>query len=206
MKTSTIVVALAVGCGGLALAGTAWRPTATQPQPPVPTEAAAKARGSIHDVDLRLIGADGRAVSLDQLRGHPVLVSMFFGSCPSACPLLIRDLKQLVAQLPDDARARLRVLLISFDPQHDTPAILADVYRRHDLDSRQWILSTPADEDSVRVAAGVLRIRYRPTSEGQFDHTRRITLLDGDGHIRAQSDELAPLAQAVRELTPVASR
>lgn len=198
MKRSTIAVAVALGFGGLALARTAWPPPA---QPSPAAKAPGPDLGSIHDVNLRLVGADGRPVSLDQLRGHPVLASMFFGACPSACPLLIRDLKQLVAQLPPDSRAAIRVLLISIDPEHDTPAVLTDVYQRHDLNPSQWILAAPADEGAAREAAAVLRVRYRPTAAGQFDHTRRVTLLDGDGHIRAQSDDLAEISRAARTLS-----
>jgi protein SCO1/2 len=158
--------------------------------------------GTIHEVNLRLRGVDGRPMRLNQLRGHPVVASMFFASCPSACPLLIRDLKQLVSRLPAGSRASVRVLLISLDPEHDTPAVLADVLKRHDLDPSQWVLAAPEDEDAVRIAAAVLRIRYRPTAGGQFDHTGRVTLLDGDGHIRAQSDDLALIAQALTGGSP----
>lgn len=154
--------------------------------------------GSIYDLDLRLAGADGHGLDLARLRGHPVVAGMFFAACPSACPLLIRDLRQMVAALPARAQADLRILLVSFDPARDTPAVLADVLRRHGLDWDRWLLAAPADDDGARVAAAALGIRYRRTADGQFEHTRRVTLLDAGGHVRAQSDDLRSIAAALQ--------
>lgn len=204
MKVAVLVGAAALGCTGLAIAAVARhaRPSiqanlgagaASPPAPPAPGPAA----GSFYDLGLRLSGADGRRLAPERLRGHPVVAGMFFAACPSACPLLIRDLKQMLGALPARQRADVRILLISFDPARDTPAVLADVPRRHDLDAEHWLLAAPPDEDGARLTAAALGIRYRRTADGQFEHTRRVTLLDGGGHVRAQSDDLRTIAAAV---------
>ena len=83
--------------------------------------------GSLYDLGLKVVGTDGRMRPLDDWRGHPVLASMFFASCPTACPLLINDLQRLEAALPADLRDETRVLLVSFDPKRDSPAVLEGV-------------------------------------------------------------------------------
>jgi len=208
MKLSLGVSAAVLGCAGLAIAGAAQRasrahrgsaetPAALAPEGPA---AAASNAGSLYDLDLHLTGADGRPLAPERLRGHPVLAGMFFAACPSACPLLIRDLAQMAAALPARDRADLRILLVSFDPARDTPAVLADVLRRHDLAPESWLLAAPPDDDGARLAAAALGIRYRRTADGQFEHTRRVTLLDREGRVRAQSDDPRTLAAALRAL------
>jgi protein SCO1/2 len=150
--------------------------------------------GSLYDLGVRAVGSDGQPLALDKLRGRPVIAGMFFASCPSVCPLLIRDLKQLVAGLPPALRAQTQVLLVSFDPERDTPEVLRSVIDRHGLDATQWTLATAKDADAARLLAAALGIRFRPGSAGQFDHTTRVTLLDGDGHVRVQSDDLKTVA------------
>jgi len=180
-------------------------PTTRQARPAPPSTVAGLAGGSIYDWNLRLTGADGRPVPAERLRGHPVVAGMFFASCPSVCPLLIRDLKRMVAALPAPARADLRVLLISLDPARDTPEVLAYLLRSHGLDPTRWVLAVPSDDESVRAFATALGIRYRATPDGQFEHTRRVALLDADGGVRVQSEDLNVVAAALRTPPGVAA-
>lgn len=47
---------------------------------------------SLHDLPLP---------ALNPGRGHVTLVSMFYASCPAACPILIGELQQILAELGD---------------------------------------------------------------------------------------------------------
>jgi protein SCO1/2 len=140
------------------------------------------------------------AVGLDLFRGHPVIVSMFYGSCPAACPLIVAHVKQIEAQLPPEVRAKTRVLLVSFDAEHDTPVALRAIAERHHADEARWTFATGPD-DEVRQLANVLGVVYRKEQSGAFSHNSVISVLDGDGRIVAKNDEpgadLAPLARAV---------
>ena len=49
--------------------------------------APAEARGpSIYELGSTLRDEKGQTRGLDAFRGHPVLVTMFYGSCATACP------------------------------------------------------------------------------------------------------------------------
>jgi formylglycine-generating enzyme required for sulfatase activity/cytochrome oxidase Cu insertion factor (SCO1/SenC/PrrC family) len=160
-----------------------------EPPPPAP------AAGSLYDLGLRVVGPDGTRKPLDDLRGHPVLASMFFASCPSACPLLIQQLKSaLAANAPAAMRDDVRILLVSFDPARDTPAVLREVLHRHDLNPRRWRIATAADQDEARLLAAVLGVRYREAAGGLYDHTTRVTVIDADGRVRGRADDAAHAA------------
>jgi protein SCO1/2 len=122
----------------------------------------------------------GDAVRLADHRGHPTVVVLFYGTCISACPVLLRDAELIEAALPDAVRGATRFLMVTFDPERDTPERLAAYAAEKGLDRERWSFLT-ADERAVRRLAAALGVRYRPDGQGGFAHTNLITVLDGDG-------------------------
>jgi len=188
-----LIALLAVACSA--------HPTARAVQPPPPAKPApAHGTGpSLYALAIDVTTAEGAKTSLAVDRGHPTLVSMFYGSCAAACPLLIDTLDRTLLQLPEGSRDGARVLLVSFDPARDTPARLRELIRVHHLDAR-WTLASARDLDA-RTLAAVLGIRYRSTPDGQFFHTSAIVALDGEGRTLARMDGIADPAPLVAALT-----
>jgi len=154
--------------------------------------AAATPGDSVYQLRVPLTDQSGVATSLDRYRGQPVLVSMFYGSCPHVCPMLIATMQRYERELPEAQRGRLRVLMVSLDPARDTPAKLTEVAERHRVDLARWTLAR-TDAASVRKLAAVLNIQYRQLPDGEFSHATVITLLDGNGRpLRATSSMLRP--------------
>ena len=170
-----------------------------------PAPSAAPVGPSIYSLAALLHDQRGEAIGLDVFRGHPVVVSMFYGSCPVACPLIVSHVKETLARLPEGARDDVRVLLVSFDPAHDTRAVLAGIVAARGLDSTRWTLATGSDDD-VRQIAAVLGVSYRPLPEGGFAHDAVLTTLDRDGRVTARTDDpsadLAPLVNALAHVPP----
>lgn len=156
---------------------------------PPGSAAPSRLRGSVYDLGLRVRDADGVERGLDGLRGHPVLASMFYASCTTACPLLVSNMKRMAAAAPPEVRADLRLLLVSFDPARDTPAVLVDVSRRHDLDVARWRIAVAPDEATARALAAVFGTRFRTAAGGTFDHTTAVTVLDRRGEVLGGSDD-----------------
>jgi protein SCO1/2 len=147
---------------------------------------------SLYQLTVPLTGQDGKAVRFDSLRGRPMLVTMFYTSCDGVCPMLAFTMRRVLAALPTEQRARVRALMVSFDPERDSPQALQAFAKLHQLDSAQWLLAR-ADEGDVRELAAVLGIRYRPLPGGVFSHSAVITLLDADGVVRARTENLQTL-------------
>jgi protein SCO1/2 len=125
---------------------------------------------------------------------------MFYGSCASACPVLVDEISRTLAALPPSVSADARVLLVSFDAARDTPARLTELAQLHRLDER-WTLAAAADDDA-RTLAAVLGIRYRAVPNGQFAHTSVVVALDRAGRPIARLDGIgdpAPLVAALAE-------
>ncbi|HEY2406608.1 MAG TPA: SCO family protein [Polyangiaceae bacterium] len=139
---------------------------------------------------LTLVDQDGQSFALDSYRGHPVLVSMFYASCPYACPTLISQIQRVDRALSARARGDLRVLLVSFDPERDTPEKLKQLCLERHVDETRWRLAR-ASADDVRQLAAVLGVKYKRLDDGGYNHSSVITVLDQQGFVRARSDGLA---------------
>ena len=171
------LVALTLVVGNCSGNGAAASPPSSAPLP----------ADSVLQVDGRFVAQDGRAFALSDRRGKPQLVTMFYTSCPYMCPLLIDAAKGIDHALTSAERAKLLVLLVSFDSARDTPEALAAQATKRKIDTRRWTLAT-TDATTVRKLAGVLDIRYRALADGGFNHAGVLVLLDADGRILARTE------------------
>jgi protein SCO1/2 len=153
---------------------------------------------SIYQLQAALTNQSGVQHGLDVYAGQPVLVTMFYGSCPAACPLLIDTLRAVERAAPPAQRERLRVLMISIDPQRDTPQALQELARVRHIDLARWTLAR-TDAATVRRIAAVLNVQYRQLPNGDFNHASVITLLSPAGEILVQSTVLAKVDNALLE-------
>jgi protein SCO1/2 len=205
MKVIAIAAVATLLASGSALAP----PAAAQDHRHEAMDAAPPRGDSIYALSASMVDQRGEAVGLDLFRGHPVLISMFYASCPDACPLLIADLQQIEGELPLRIRADLRIVLVSLDPARDTPAALRTLTHTRHLDESRWRLLR-APEDTVRDIAAVLGIKYRRLPDGSFNHSSVITLLDPDGAIVARDETIGGLHEALlhrlRVMRPTPSR
>ena len=147
---------------------------------------------SIYRLPITLVDQDGKTLHLSDRRGKPQLISMFYTSCQYICPLIIDTLKKTQDALTPAARGRLDVLLVSFDPERDTPARLKQVFGERKLDQASWTLAR-TDAPGVRKLAAVLEIQYRALANRDINHSSALVLLDVDGRIIARTDKIGEI-------------
>jgi protein SCO1 len=145
---------------------------------------------SLYALHVTLTRQDAQPAGFDLYRGHPVMVSMFYGSCGYVCPTLIARLHHLENSLDAPARAQLRVLLVSIDPAHDTPEVLMALAENHHADAQRWTLAR-AEPADVRKIAALVGVQYRQLPDGSFNHSVLVTLLDAQGVPLARSAKLS---------------
>ena len=143
---------------------------------------------SIYQLPFSFTNQDGKNFHLADRRGTPQLVSMFYTSCPYVCPLVIDTLKKTQHELAADERARLQVLLVSFDPERDTAKRLKEVYDERKIDPQTWTLAR-TEAIGVRKFAAVLGVQYRELQNREINHSVALVLLDADGRIVARTDK-----------------
>jgi protein SCO1/2 len=130
--------------------------------------------------DFTLTDQDGQPFSLRDWRGRVVIVTFGFTTCVDVCPLLAANLAVIQRELPEAARPRTGLLLITSDPEYDTPAILRQYGERFGADFETWKFLTGTVEELEWVWKG-FGVAVKKRGPGQVDHTTLTTIVDPEG-------------------------
>jgi protein SCO1/2 len=162
--------------------GTAAIPESSSTPPAEPLAAGAPVP------DAAFIDQDGHTRHLADWRGHVLAVTFIYTRCPipNFCPLMDRHFQraqQLVKEVPA-LRGRVRLLSVTFDPGHDTPAVLAARARQLEADPSVWTFLTGDLGEIDRFAAlfGVSVIRD-DTPAHEILHNLRTVIIDASGRV-----------------------
>ena len=145
--------------------------------------------------DGQIIDSSGKARRLHGLFGDKIAVlSFIYTTCSdvNGCPLATHVLRGLQERImaADDLRSQVRLVSFSFDPAHDTPAVLRDYSRHFKQPGFDWQFVTC---DSMATLAPVLEgydqwVIRDYDEEGNFlgtmSHVLRVYLIDRDRLIR----------------------
>ncbi len=74
--------------------------------------------------DFLLVDTEGRPFRLSEERGRWVLLFFGYTSCPDVCPTTLGNLRQALGLLGRNGE-RVRVVMVTVDPERDTPERLA---------------------------------------------------------------------------------
>lgn len=133
--------------------------------------------------DLSLVGTDGKTKTLADYSGKVVVAFFGFTQCPDVCPTALAQLAQVMQTLGADAD-RVQVLLITVDPERDTPAIMREYVKAFDP-RFEGLTGTLAQ---VRQTAGSFKAYFakspRPDGDYSVDHTAAFYLFDAKGQTR----------------------
>ena len=133
--------------------------------------------------DLALTGTDGKPYTLETLTGKVSLVLFGFTQCPDVCPSSLAELTQVMKLLGKDAK-RVRVVLITVDPERDTPEVLRAYVSGFDPD----FLGLTGTLEQIKKTAASFKVYYAKTAGAQgnylMDHSASFYLMDAQGESR----------------------
>ena len=155
---------------------------ATLAAAPAAPAAPAATDWSVYDLPTTWVTQRGDSVRLADLAGPVRIVAMVYTECRATCPLIVADLRRILAAVPDARRADVGVVLVSLDPQRDTPGRLAEWAEETRLDPAQWTLLNGSDAN-VRELAATLDVRYQAQPDGEVAHTNAIHVLNERGAV-----------------------
>lgn len=136
-------------------------------------------------------------IRLSDFTGRPVILVMMYGNCTQVCPILVRDAKRVFEGVDEELRSDVRVAVVTFDPDNDTPERLMDYAEQNGLNHPQWHFLT-GNSTQIRELAMLLGVEYIKKSDGHFAHSNLVTVLDEKGGIAERMIGLnQPVAAAV---------
>jgi len=131
--------------------------------------------------DMAMTNQDGQAVSLSDLKGKWTLLFFGYTFCPDICPTTLAQLRQIKSELPKEAVSNLRVVLVSVDPNRDTPQQLKQYLGYFDKD----FVGLSAPVEQIQKLANAVSIPFIPadTSKPNYtvDHSGNLVILGPDG-------------------------
>jgi protein SCO1/2 len=139
--------------------------------------------GQGYDGDFRLLGSDGRPRTQADFAGKIAVITFGFTRCPDVCPTSLAALAAALDALGED-RKRVQGVLITVDPERDTPALLAKYVTAFDPS----FLGLVGDAAATRQAARAFKVFYQkvPISRGDYtmDHSTGYYVIDRQGRTR----------------------
>ena len=140
--------------------------------------------------DFALINQDGQRIHLASFRGHVLLVTFIYTRCafPNFCPLVSKNFADIYAQTrrTRPSGSGIRLLSVSFDPEHDTPAVLrryAETFRKTTggLPFDRWQFAAVPAKDLPKVAE-FFGLAYQAEGD-QIDHSLSTTVIAPNGTV-----------------------
>ena len=134
--------------------------------------------------DLTLTNQNGEPVSMKSLEGRWNLLFFGYTFCPDICPATLAELRQLRGQLPEAARQRMQPILVSVDPERDTPAQLKKYLEYFGAE----FIGLTGSLDYIQTLANAAGVPFIPadTSKDNYtvDHGGNLALIGPDGRLR----------------------
>jgi protein SCO1/2 len=125
----------------------------------------------------------GKTVSLSDVGNKVVVVDFFFTHCPSFCPTLTRNMRQLQESFHTNDTL---VQFISFtvDPQRDSVPVLKEYADKYGVEHYNWWMLTGSKDTIYTLAERDFKVAAEDSGHMNFVHTDRMVLLDQDRLIR----------------------
>jgi protein SCO1 len=178
-------VAAAIALGACALGGGAWYYAQRMDGHPIELPQGRSLEVAQLEELRPLPGAalqtDQGSLAAAQMRGRWSFVYFGYTNCPDACPTTLGILNHVQDALKGQGLEPPRILLVSVDPQRDTPQVLA----RYAAEFGKDTLGATGEDAALRTWMDFfgVAIERKPTADPKvytFDHTTEIFLVTPD--------------------------
>jgi len=147
-----------------------------------------------------LTAETGQPFDSKTLDGKVWVADLIYTTCPGPCPRmssLMRQVQQLSSTIPD-----VRLVSFTVDPEHDTPAVLAQYAVRYRAQPERWRFLTGPREELNHLARDAFKLN---TVDGSLAHSTRLVLLDRQSRIRGyySTSDNDPVRQLVLDIRRV---
>jgi protein SCO1 len=161
--------------------------------------------------NISLVNQLGDSVSLDDIKGSIIIANFFFTRCPSICPTLTRNMKELQdAMKMKDFRKKIdssyvRFISFSVDPERDSAEVLKRYADRYGVNHDTWWMLTGPKKTIYDYAFNELKLGLQDGSgiDSNFIHSEKFVLIDRARVVRGYYNGLdsASMSKLAEDLT-----
>jgi len=137
--------------------------------------------------DTALIDQTNTRRALSEWKGTTTLITFIYTRCPlpNFCPLMDQNFATLQGVIAKDPllRGKVKLISITFDPENDTPDVLAEHAKKMKADPAVWTFLT-GDRLTIDRIAGKFGVSVlRTPGEAAITHNLRTILVGPDGNL-----------------------
>jgi protein SCO1/2 len=153
----------------------------------------------------------GDQVSLDDIKGSIIVADFFFTRCPSICPTLTKNMKELQdAMKMKDIRTKLegsfvRFLSFTVDSERDSAQVLKKYADKYHVNHDTWWFLTGPKKKIYDFALNELKLGLQDGEgvDSNFIHTQKFVLMDRERVVRGYYDALdsASMSKLAEDIT-----
>ena len=161
---------------------------------------------SIYNLPSKWINQDGKNIEMKDLKGKVLVMVMIYTSCKAACPRLVADMRNIESRLSEDVKENVQLVLVSIDPEVDTPKRLKSFSIENKMEGNQWVFLR-STEENTREFAAVLAVNYKKVSPIDFSHSNIISVFNTEGELVFQQEGLGVNSDAtINKITEEAQK
>ena len=143
--------------------------------------------------EFSLIDQNGRTVTNADLRGKIWIADFIFTRCKGPCPLMTARMLEMQKALTKTPEVKL--VSVTVDPAHDTPAVLKAYAETNFADPERWKFLT-GDKAVIEKLVTEGFMQHLAEENGEPVHGTMFLIVDGNGMVRSarmlEDPELIP--------------
>ncbi|TEA76879.1 SCO family protein [Allopusillimonas ginsengisoli] len=156
--------------------------------------------GSHLGKDMAMQDTSGALRTLADYKGKVKVIFFGFTQCPDVCPTAMAELSQVMTLLGDDA-SKTQVIMISVDPERDTPEVLKGYVTAF---NPEFVGLTGSPEQLAETAksfkAYYAKVKGATPDQYTMDHAASFYVLDQEGEARVLVSSNAPAADIAHDI------
>lgn len=139
--------------------------------------------------DFSLTNQNNETISNETYEGKVYVLEFFFSTCPTICPKMNANLKQVEMQFK--GQKDFGVASITINPETDTSEVLKKHAQDLEITSENWHFLTGDKEYIYKIANKGFNMYAAENSKvnGGFEHSGLFALIDKEGNIRCRKDD-----------------
>jgi protein SCO1/2 len=136
-----------------------------------------------------LTNQSNKNITNETYNGKVYVLEFFFSTCPTICPKMNANLKDVMQQFK--GLKDFGIASITINPENDTPEVLKKHAEDLEINAANWHFLTGDKEYIFKIANKGFNMYAAENSKvnGGFEHSGLFALIDKEGNIRCRKDE-----------------
>ena len=156
--------------------------------------------------DFSLTDQSNQSFRFENFKGKVLLVDFAYTTCPDVCPLMTAAMRSVQDGLTSSERKRIHLIMVTTDPEVDSPAVLASFAKRYHVDLSNWSFLTGAESSLAKVWKN-FGVGVKKKARGLVDHTPLTAVIDQSGTMRFAYHGAAPEPKIIlRDIRSLAAK